>query len=65
MEEEKVKPPVSAFQRKLDTDPELARRCEEVFSRLREASSRYVEACRMSEHLTQEDYLTVVGQKIG
>lgn len=53
----------SYFARKLESDPELARRCEEVVRSIRAAASEDIAAGIRSEQLTAEDLGVVINAR--
>jgi len=52
--------PKSAFAKKLAANPELARRCEQVVQRLREAAADDLQAIERSLQLTAEDFAATI-----
>ena len=52
--------PKSAFAQRLENDPELAKRCEEIVSAHCEAAREHIEAIERSTQLTGDDYSIIV-----
>lgn len=51
----------SQFAEKLEKNPELAKRCEEVCNKLREEAREEVKACERSEQLMDKDFENKIG----